>query len=566
VTTRKVTINWQGLGGGGTPSATGPVLVLAAHPDDEALGMAGIIDRARSQGRRVVVVLATNGEGSQAESAAGDCGAPADAAPAARYARLRDIETRDGLGVLGLNWSTNLNTTGIIFLGYPGGRLVDVAQAETTAMTNSVTGVQRTFAEDFDASVTTCNGDYRYLRTGQHAQFLASSLRGDLDALLAGVAPTDIYTHSTFDGHPDHAELTRQLYSAVRRSNVPVRVHSTLMHPEGDTNCMGLSSARWPNPVLANNNPFARFTPTLNFSIPPANPCDINDASTDWGPFGAPNESVDVPASMQTTSEATNKKWQSISKYASQVDCSNPDEYHVSCGYMRAFVKKNEFFWKYDFGSKRIWPKTYTTNWTSNASIAQQAQILEGQWRYENGGVRPLTTGFDRALIVGDMGWTDYEIRMPFTINSFDPTTPQGAAVGLGVGWQGHTAWGQPRHGHPSGGLCVYTRGGSDPLPFRLQIGYSPGPVDDATLVTQDRALAPGVPYLMRFQQKGVSAGLTRYSCKVWRASQAEPAAWDLTTDIPDWPGTTGQRAGSTVLLAHEADATFGNVQFSPAD
>ena len=63
VTTKKVTVNWQGLGGGATPSATGPVLVLAAHPDDESLGMAGIIERARSQGRRVVVALATNGEG-----------------------------------------------------------------------------------------------------------------------------------------------------------------------------------------------------------------------------------------------------------------------------------------------------------------------------------------------------------------------------------------------------------------------------------------------------------------------------------------------------------------------
>ena len=69
---------------------------------------------------------------------------------------------------------------------------------------------------------------------------------------------------------------------------------------------------------------------------------------------------------------------------------------------------------------------------------------------------------------------------------------------------------------------------------------------------------------MMRFRQRGVSAGLTRYSCKVWRADQAEPAAWDLTTDIPDWPGTTGQRSGSAVLLANDADATFGNATITP--
>jgi hypothetical protein len=148
---------------------------------------------------------------------------------------------------------------------------------------------------------------------------------------------------------------------------------------------------------------------------------------------------------------------------------------------------------------------------------------------------------------------------MPFTIHSFDPTTGQGAAVGLALGWQGHTGWGQPRHGHPGGGLCLYARGGSDPDPFKLQLGYSPGPVDDTTLARKEMSLAFGTTYMFRFRQQGISAGLTRYSCKVWRADQSEPAAWDLQSDIPDWPGTTGQRSGSAVLLAHETDSTFGN-------
>jgi hypothetical protein len=336
-------------------------------------------------------------------------------------------------------------------------------------------------------------------------------------------------------------------------------VHTTFQHPAGDGDCMELSSARWPNPALFNNNPFARFTPTLDFTAPPAFPCDPAQSSTSWGPMGAPNEVVEVPANMRTTSEATNKKWQTINKHESQIDCTYPDEYHVNCGYMRAFVKRSEFFWRYDFGSKRTWTRPYTTNWTSNASVTQQAQILEGQWRYESGGVRPLTTGFDRALLIGDTGWVNYDIKAPITIHSFDPSTPQGSAVGLAVGWQGHNAWGQPRHGHPGGGLCLYTRGGSDPLPFKLQLGYSPGPVDDTTLAVKDMSLAAEVPYMMRFRQQGVSAGLTRYSCKVWRSDQSEPAAWDLVSDIPDWPGTTGQRSGSAVLLAHSADATFGN-------
>ena len=42
-------------------SGTGPVLVLAPHPDDEVLGAGGTIARLASQGRDVHVVIVTKG-------------------------------------------------------------------------------------------------------------------------------------------------------------------------------------------------------------------------------------------------------------------------------------------------------------------------------------------------------------------------------------------------------------------------------------------------------------------------------------------------------------------------
>ena len=57
---------------------------------------------------------------------------------------------------------------------------------------------------------------------------------------------------------------------------------------------------------------------TFCWTTPPANPCNAADASTSWGPLGAPGEWVDVPASMQSTTESANKKWQAISKHASR--------------------------------------------------------------------------------------------------------------------------------------------------------------------------------------------------------------------------------------------------------
>jgi LmbE family N-acetylglucosaminyl deacetylase len=538
------------------------VLILAAHPDDESLGTAGIIQRAREAGRRVVAAIATNGEGSRTASSSGECNAPGSPEQrAAAYGLLRDREAREAVGVLGLNWSGNLMQTELIFLGYDGGGVPATARADLPR-TDDITGLHRTYAEDFDGDAATCNGDFRYLLTGEHSSLSASAIAADLDALLDVVDPSDVYTHAHFDGHPDHAEVYRQIVAAIRRTNTSARVHTTIMHPEGDESCMQLSAARWPNPPLIDNDPFARFTPWLDVTATPARPCEPDSADTRWGPLGPPNELVEVPASMQEPLESANQKWRAIAEHESQVDCTNPDLSHVTCGYMRAFVKRHEFFWTYDYRGRRVWPVSFEANWSSDQSISDLAQVLEGEWRYEGNGVRPLATGFDRALVLGDMQWTDYEVRAPITVHSSDATESHGTGAGIALGWQGHTAWDQPRKGHPTGGLCLYSRSSNGST--QLQIGYSPGPVHDTTVAQVEFPLTEGVPYVFRFRQEAGPPGTTRYSCKVWRADRAEPSEWTLTANIPLWPEETSQHPGSAVLLAHEVDATFGDVRVSP--
>ena len=251
---------------------------------------------------------------------------------------------------------------------------------------------------------------------------------------------------------------------------------------------MALSSARWPNPALLNNNPFARFTPTTRLHRAAGEPVRPGRRRRRAGARSARRtRSSTVPASMQATTEATNQKWQAISRYETQIDCTNPDEYHVNCGYMRAFVKRSEFFWKYDFGSKRIWPKTvHRAVDVERLDLAAGADprgpvALRGQRRAPaHDRLRPRA---HRSAT-----WTGPTTRSRRRSRSTrsTPRRRQGAAVGLALGWQGHTAWGQPRYGHPGGGLCLYARSGSDPTPFKLQLGYSPGPVDDTTLAVKD--------------------------------------------------------------------------------
>ena len=200
---------------------------------------------------------------------------------------------------------------------------------------------------------------------------------------------------------------------------------------------------------------------------------------------------------------------------------------------MRAFVKRNEFFWKYDFGRKRIWPKTYTAQWTSNASIAQQAQILEGQWRYEGNGVRPLTTGFDRALLIGDTGWT--ELRRQVAVH--DPLVQPDHAAGLRGRPRGRLA------GPQRLGPAAQRPPGRRPVPLReaarrrrSSSRSATAPVRSTTRRSPARRPRSRPACSIRCASASRAASRparTRYSCKVWRADQAEPAAWDLRDGHP---------------------------------
>src|SRR5262249_13234704 len=161
----------------------------------------------------------------------------------------------------------------------------------------------------------------------------------DLDAVVRLARPTDVYTHAVFDGHPDHAEVSRQVAAALARSNLSGTLHATLIHPQGTGSCMGPSADVWPNPPLTDGDPVRRLTPSLDVTPPPIPPCDPRPQGANWGPDGAPDELVEVPVAMQAEDAAHNAKWQVVSRYASQIDCQRRTDgsYHPSCGYMRAF-------------------------------------------------------------------------------------------------------------------------------------------------------------------------------------------------------------------------------------
>jgi GlcNAc-PI de-N-acetylase len=56
---------------------------------------------------------------------------------------------------------------------------------------------------------------------------------------------------------------------------------------------------------------------------------------------------------MREPSAQKNLKWRVLAQYASQIDCGRDEHgvYHPSCGYLRAFVKRHEFFWTHRYGT-----------------------------------------------------------------------------------------------------------------------------------------------------------------------------------------------------------------------
>ena len=321
----------------GVPAAaanTSPVLVIAAHPDDEALGAAGVIESALNAGRPVYVVVVTNGSGAgwSGSSSTSVCGAATG--PPSGVALLgltRERESEAAMTYLGggttvgtglIPWTNSLVSTHVFFLGYPDG-------GGTT--TQGIAGISRGCLFLMTRDRYLCRLG-RLVQSelqrrlslpshGVHGSFTAASLQGDISDVIAAVQPGDIYTHVVFDGHPDHAAVARDVLQAVQTLGLTTTVHGTLIHHLEQAGCLAASAWFWPNPEQV-SDPAARATPSMPFLAPPlfagapSSHCPASTSDTpvgsDWGPWGAPNEIDPVPADMAVADLSQNHKWQTL--------------------------------------------------------------------------------------------------------------------------------------------------------------------------------------------------------------------------------------------------------------
>ncbi len=212
------------------------------------------------------------------------------------------------------------------------------------------------------------------------------------------------------------------------------------------------------------------------------------------------------------------------------------------------------------------WPLPYRVNWSEVKNIQEAVQVVDGYWQLTDTGVRTVSDrqGYDRALVIGDRFWKNYEILLPFKIHSIDTsayTSQQSVRPGLGVimHWNGHTdtpvRCGQPHCGwFPVGAINWY--GFTKDGPAGVNINTRP--VNDLT-VALPYEVELGMQYLLRCQVK--KQGLKwRYFLKIWRQDEKEPAGWSMVKSA----GQKNPDHGGILLLAHHLDLSLGDIAVHP--
>lgn len=208
----------------------------------------------------------------------------------------------------------------------------------------------------------------------------------------------------------------------------------------------------------------------------------------------------------------------------------------------------------YDPGN--YWPLPYTANWSSLADIQDVesvAHVVDGLWKLTPDGIRTVQSGYDRTIAIGDMTWaSDYEVTVPITLHSGF------AGIGFAVGWQGHEGVESPKIEWPLQALAWIRGPISNPTLEIITYGGLDGwEVIQTPDPQQSVSISKNVTYMLKTSSESLANGMSRFNVKLWPQNEAEPDVWNVNADVPT-------RDGSVLLVAYNADATFGNVTVKP--
>ncbi len=217
------------------------------------------------------------------------------------------------------------------------------------------------------------------------------------------------------------------------------------------------------------------------------------------------------------------------------------------------------------------WKLPYTVNWDTVTNIQNVVQVVDGRWKLEDGGIRVADDYYDRVIAIGDTTWRDFELmtwvqwnKLPVLVDKEGPPYFRSSHASVVLRWRGHPDDGKkPREQWwPLGCIAMYSKS-TDWEHWKWNLWFTgKGKIEDRILY-QDVApvqMKMHRKYYYRMRAESLSDAATIYSVKVWESGQAEPKDWDAVArkNVEDTP------TGSILLVAHNADVTFGPVTITP--
>ncbi|MGE5307742.1 MAG: PIG-L deacetylase family protein [Deltaproteobacteria bacterium] len=259
------------------------VLVLAAHPDDETIGVAGVIMRALKAGARVKVGCFTSGDNNELSFILYE---KRVTLRQSEFLHMGGVRRRETLAALA---SIGVPSTNVFFFGYPDFGTFSIMMrywGKTTPYRQLLTRLNSvSYPEALSPGVP----------------YVGESVLNDMRSVLKDFEPTKIFVNHPADTNSDHQTLYLFLKVALweLEDRMKPQVFPYLIHVVG-----------WPVP--------RGLHPELSLDPPPENIFDVA-----WKRFDlAPDEVV--------------RKKKMVGCYKSQL-VYNP-------GYLYTFVRKNELF------------------------------------------------------------------------------------------------------------------------------------------------------------------------------------------------------------------------------
>jgi LmbE family N-acetylglucosaminyl deacetylase len=293
------------------PPGPSDVIVFAAHPDDEALGCAGVIYEARKAGKDVKIVVMTNGDALSLNH-------PLESI---EYGLRRQGETVAAMAALGVAKDD------IFFLGYPDSGWSKSAGGETyrSDHTNKT--------ETYGDSANSYGGkaDYHCLRTPgcQHAPYAPLSVVDDIKDILTRYPPAEIYVHHNVDRNYDHKLTYRAVRQAMQELGLSITVYKYLVHAPLSGN-----ERSWPNPSCSEET---NNCADKEYRYRPGEPFDIQKFQH------VPD--LAAPSVLRPSNITGSAKREVIEHYASQLVKDIKRGIPYGYGYLISFAKDEELFW-----------------------------------------------------------------------------------------------------------------------------------------------------------------------------------------------------------------------------